>query len=290
MRQNNIFYCGSEFFFRYGIFLQTKSIVFGFNRNHHSFELSLNKFACLTHAEYLAILGFRPSTENSAAPVSDSPAPSAFDWRAHGAVNNVKDQGSCGSSWAFSAIAASEGAFKLRSSLLFSFSESNLIDCCMACFGCDGGLMSDALDFVLKGQDGKLMSDQDYPYHPYAGCCQFDASKTVGKITGHRSVAARNESDLLQKCYQYGPTCAAIDATLWSFQLYSSGIYDDTCCSSELLSHGVTVVGYGQEVDRLYWIVRNSWGADWGESGYIRMSRNLNNQCGIATMALVVLA
>ena len=288
MRSTNHLYTGDEYQARLGIYLTNSRLV----QEHNAkgmFRVSLNKFAAMTPSEYLALLGFKPVPRQRKAVESGFQKAGSLDWREKGAVNDVKDQGQCGSCWAFSTIAGAEGANFISSGRLQSFSESNLVDCVYSCFGCNGGLMTSAFDYVIDNQGGKFMLEDDYPYKAVQDSCKFDKSKAVGSVKMYIEIIQGNEDDLAKKCAQYGPVCVAIDASQWSFQLYSGGIYDEPSCSSYNLDHGVACVGYGSEGSQDYWIVRNSWGASWGESGYIRMIWK-DNQCGIATMACVPIA
>ena len=286
MRNTNQFFTGDEYQTRLGIYLTNARLVQEHNAKG-TFKLALNKFAAMTPSEYKALLGFRPELKTNKAVKSNFKNAGSLDWRDKGAVVAVKDQGQCGSCWAFSTIAGAEGANFLSSGKLISLSESNMVDCVDSCHGCNGGSMSYAYDYVLTRQNGKFMLEDDYPYKPVQGTCKFDKTKAVAQISKYVAVSFLDEDDLAAKCAQYGPCCVAIDASHQSFQLYSSGIYDEPACSFLMLDHGVTCVGYGSEDGKDYWIVKNSWGANWGEAGYIRMIWTGNNQCGIATMACV---
>ena len=288
MRDSNQLYTGDEYQARLGIFMSNARLI----REHNakgSFKVALNRFAAMTPSEYKAMLGFKPQIKQNKAVKSNFKKAASLDWREKGAVNDIKDQGQCGSCWAFSTIAGAEGANFVSSGKLQSFSESNLVDCVDTCFGCDGGLMTLAFDYVINKQAGKLMLESDYPYKPVQQSCKFDKSKAVGSVSKYVEIVEGDEDDLAAKCSQYGPVCVAIDASQWSFQLYKGGIYDEPSCSPYNLDHGVACVGYGSEGSQEYWIVRNSWGLSWGESGYIRMIKK-DNQCGIATMACVPIA
>ena len=288
MRNTNQLYTGDEYQARLGIFLTNSRLV----KEHNSkgtFKVSLNKFAAMTPTEYKALLGFKPEIKHNKGVKSNFKKAGSLDWREKGAVVDVKDQGQCGSCWAFSTIAGAEGANFVASGKLLCFSESNMVDCVDSCYGCDGGLMTSAFDYVISKQGGKFMLEDDYPYKAVQQSCKFDASKAVGSVSKYIEIAEGDEDDLAAKCAQYGPVCVAIDASQWSFQLYTGGVYDEPSCSSWSLDHGVTCVGYGTDSDKDYWIVKNSWGASWGESGYIRMIWK-DNQCGIATMACVPIA
>ena len=169
------------------------------------------------------------------------------------------------------------------------FSEQLLVDCVTTQNGCNGGFTPYAFDYILEHWNGKVMLDDDYPYTAVKGYCLYDTSKTIGHFTHYVEVESGSETDLAAKCAQYGPVSIGIDATKASFQLYSSGIYDEPHCNIFMIDHGVGLVGYGKEDDTAYWIVRNSWGTSWGENGYIRMIRG-TNQCGEATYATCIIS
>jgi len=209
-------------------------------------------------------------------------APQSVDWRSKNVVTGVKDQGGCGSCWSFSSTGAVEGQLGIRGNLV-SLSEQNLMDCSwdQGNMGCGGGLMTAAFDYI---EQNGIMSEADYPYEEYDGSCRADASKIVTKISNYVNIPAGSESALQQAVAIQGPVSVAIDAT-FELQLYDSGILNDLTCSRASLNHGVLLVGYGSENGQDYYIVKNSWGASWGEKGYFRLSRDRSNECGIASMA-----
>jgi len=287
MRETNNMFTGEEYKTRLGIWLSNKRLVQEHNKAKN-FLLSMNHLAHYTPAEYKAILGFKQNAQNSEASApSNYKAPESLDWREKNVVNAIKDQGQCGSCWTFSTIQAMESQWAIKHQKLYSLSEQNLVDCVITCYGCNGGLMEPAYDYVIKYQKGKFMTEEDYPYTAKDGNCKFDASKGVTEVTGYIKIQSGSETDLAEKVAQYGPAAIAIDASHYSFQLYSSGIYDELACSSRSLDHAVGCVGYGAENGVKYWIVRNSWGTSWGEQGYIRMIKDKNNQCGEATKACI---
>jgi len=132
---------------------------------------------------------------------------------------------------------------------------------------------------------GGSMTEADYPYTAMDGTCAFDKSKIAGTLTSCNDVSSGDEDALKNAVNMIGPMSVAIDASHMSFQLYQSGIYYEEECSSQFLDHGVTAIGYGTDSGKDYWIVKNSWGTVWGDQGYIKMSRNRSNNCGIATQA-----
>lgn len=290
MRRTNQFFTGDEYHLRLGIFLTNLRRVQEFNSLEKTFKVGINKFACYTPAEYKILLGRIQSSQSSRQKITKKikgDEPDQVDWREKNIVNAVKDQGQCGSCWAFGTIQACESAYALTHGTLNVCSEQNLVDCVPDCYGCNGGTESNALTFIIYGQFGLLASEADYPYKAVAESCTYAILKGINKITSFDHGEEGNEA-YLKTLVSQGVCDVAIDASAWSFQAYTSGIYDEPACSSEFLDHAVGLVGYGTENGVDYWIVRNSWGPDWGEKGYIRMSRNKNNQCGIASDALQV--
>ncbi|XP_053205500.1 procathepsin L-like [Panonychus citri] len=253
-----------------------------------SFTLGVNKFADLTFDEFSArYLTYKGEAKKPAPLLHNHLAakdvPTSVDWRDKGAVTGVKDQGSCGSCWAFSACAAIEGANFLKNGKLVSLSEQNLVDCDRSQDeGCNGGLMDNAFDYVISNKG--IDTEDSYPYKGKDGSCSFDASKVGATITSYADVASGDEAALASAVAQQ-PTSVAIDASLF-LQLYSGGIFDiGFLCSSDAksLNHGVTAVGYGTD-KKDFWIIKNSWGSGWGEKGFFRMARG-KNLCGVATQA-----
>jgi len=262
----------------------------------HSFKLGLTQFADMTNAEYRKILRFhagKPSREVDVLPEpSDeelAALPASVDWRTAGIVTDVKNQGSCGSCWSFSSTGSLEGAHAQATGTLVSLSEENLVDCVLG--GADncetGGWMSQAFDYVIS--NGGIDTEASYPYVGTDGNpCTYSAANSGATISSYVNITSGSES-ALQTAAAARTVSVAIDASSMEFQLYTSGVYDDSTCQSGLgdLDHGVLVVGYGNDAasGKDYWLVKNSWTASWGLDGYIWMSRNANNQCGIATCA-----
>ncbi|KAL5714024.1 putative cysteine protease rd21b [Ranunculus cassubicifolius] len=265
------------------------------NGGDDSFKLGLNKFADLTNEEYRKMyLGTKMDTKKRLSNTRSSryavkegeSLPESVDWREKGAVVAVKDQGSCGSCWAFSTIASVEGVNQIVTGDLISLSEQELVDCDRSYNeGCNGGLMDYAFEFIIN--NGGIDTEQDYPYKAADGKCDtYRKNAKVVSINGYEDVPINDELALAKAAVNQ-PIAVAIEAGGRAFQLYSSGIFTGRCGTA--LDHGVTLVGYGTENGKDYWIVKNSWGGSWGEKGYIRMERNVagtkTGKCGIAMEA-----
>ncbi|CAF0851943.1 unnamed protein product [Didymodactylos carnosus] len=205
--------------------------------------------------------------------------PDAVDWRDKGDVVRVKDQGQCGACWAFSAVGSIESAYAIKTGKLVSLSEQQLIDCSgeQGNMGCNGGLMDQAFEYVIAA--GGIESEDAYPYEAAGNICVFNTSEVIVKVCGFIDIASEDETALQQAVATIGPMSVAIDASHSSFQLYKRGIYNEPACSQTQLDHGVLAIGYGKESGKDYWLVQNSWGSDWGDHGYIKMTRNKKNQC-----------
>lgn len=220
-------------------------------------------------------------------------APDKWDWRDHGAVTTVKDQGQCGSCWSFSAAGALEGAWAVRNSQLYNFSEQQLMDCSRTYgnMACNGGLMDKAFEYAI---DSGMCLYDDVPYHAKSEYCTQDVRSClkVGYFGSCYKIPANNERLLREAVYR-SPVSVSIEADTKTFQFYKGGILDSSNCGTEL-DHGVLAVGYGEEDGKKYWIVKNSWGHDWGENGYIRIARSDSEDsegvCGIAKDAAFVVA
>ncbi|CAF0847373.1 unnamed protein product [Adineta ricciae] len=259
----------------------------------HSYTLRMNRFGDMTNEEFRKQMnGFKMSAENEVnqdnyqtftAP-ADFVLPDSVDWRTKGYVTYVKDQGQCGSCWAFSTTGALEGQHFAKTSKLVPLSEQNLVDCSWLNFGCNGGNQDLAYDYI-KMHHG-IDTEQTYPYMAQREMCQFHKKDVGATITGYTRIQKHNETDLTAAIAAVGPIAVSIDASQGSFQFYSRGVYDEPNCSTKRLDHAVLAVGYGSLNSTDYYIVKNSWGTTWGMQGYILMSRNKQNQCGIATSAL----
>jgi len=286
VKDNMKSYSQAQFAERYNVFKSNMDFVDNWNTlGYHT--VAINKFADLTIAEFSAIYNGMNVVSNATYTYVPSVTADTVDWTTKGAVTPVKDQGQCGSCWSFSATGGLEGAHFLAKGALVSLSEQNLVDCSVAegNEGCNGGLMTYAFDYIKKNNG--IDTEASYPYSATGpNKCKFNANTIGSTITGYTNVAAGSEAALVAKINE-GPVSVAIDASHSSFQLYSSGVYYEKACSATALDHGVLAVGYGTTGALDYYIVKNSWAATWGDKGYIQMSRNKNNNCGIATMATI---
>jgi cathepsin L len=260
----------------------------------HSYTLGMNQFGDLTLEEFIKQMnGLDLSLKDKVSGLDrhtfrvpeNFELPASVDWRTQGYVTGVKDQGQCGSCWAFSATGSLEGQHFKQTKQLVSLSEQNLVDCSQSFgnMGCNGGLMDYAFEYI-KSNDG-IDTEDSYPYQARTLNCRYNAQTKGATDTGFTDVPARDENALQAAIASVGPISVAIDAAHSSFQLYRSGVYDEPACSPTQLDHGVLAVGYDSLSGQDYYIVKNSWGLSWGNQGYIWMSRNKNNQCGIATMS-----
>ncbi|CAH1790413.1 unnamed protein product [Owenia fusiformis] len=256
----------------------------------HTYRLGMNKYGDLTDEEYRTLLGYRmTNTTRSSSGTFMAPSnmvlPDSVDWRPKGYVTPIKDQKQCGSCWAFSATGSLEGQTFKKTGKLPSLSEQNLVDCSTkeGNHGCGGGLMDLAFKYI-KVNDG-IDTEMSYPYEAKNDKCRYKSADKGGEDTGFMDIKRGSEKDLQSAVATVGPISVAIDAGHFSFRMYKTGVYYEPKCSSVRLDHGVLAVGYGSENMQDYWIVKNSWGKSWGSEGYIKMARNRDNQCGIATQS-----
>jgi len=257
----------------------------------HTFTVGVNEYADMTTAEFVREfngLHVSPYETKHRHQHNGAEMPAEVDWRTKGYVTPVKNQAQCGSCWAFAAVATMEGANYKKTGKLVSLSEQNLVDCVTKDFGCKGGYPTDAINYVVdnKGID----TESGYPYTAKDGQCKYSngfIGATISKAVG---IESGSEASLQSAVATVGPVAVGIDANHFSFHFYKKGVYHPKHCSTKDLDHGVTAVGYGTEDGKDYWLVKNSWGESWGESGYIKMARNQNNLCGISTQAVYAVA
>ncbi|CAF1313205.1 unnamed protein product, partial [Rotaria sordida] len=260
----------------------------------YTFTLGMNKFGDLTVEEFTKMNGFKMSTktDTSQAVHQTFVAPTSLtltntvDWNSQGYVTPVKDQGQCGSCWAFSAIASLESQQRKKTGNLVGLSEENLVDCSRPYGnqGCNGGRMDYAFKYIID--NAGIATEASYPYTATDnGPCSYQAANVGATMTGYVDIKSGSEADLQAAIATIGPISVAIDAGHSSFQFYNSGVYNERSCSTRSLNHAVLAFGFNKTASKPYYIVKNSWGPSWGKNGYIWMTLGTKNQCGIASMA-----
>lgn len=266
-----------------------------------SFKMGINQFSDMTFKEFLKINTELANTEqyikkNYNATVvhdvrSDAVNYTSFDWRDHGAVTSVKNQGDCGCCYAFAAISALESNIFLKTGKLLDLSEQEIVDCAYGYFtaGCYGGYEIGALNYIQN--NGEISIESDYPYVASQEKCKRSVkniSKVSVSIKQFLQPPKEDEEELVRALVKYGPIMVSIDHLNESFMRYSSGIYYESACKKFVNSHAALLVGFGSENGVDYWTVKNSFGEKWGENGYFRIARNRNNNCEIASEPYII--
>jgi len=272
------------FFHRFNAFRVELAEVRAQNARNDTWLAGINEWSDLTREEFFAIHScaaqdyenFQVDIEMEVADVNNA---NDIDWREKGAVNPVKNQGQCGSCWAFGAIATLEGmVVAIQGKALPNLSEQQLVDCSGSTGnqGCNGGMPDRALNYLKTAGS---CSTASYPYTARGGTCKASSCGDKLKTSGPKN--GKGEATLESMLNQQ-PVSVAIDASQ-AFSRYTSGVFTGPC-SSTSINHAVTAVGYTGD----FWIVRNSWGTTWGNKGYIHMKRgqnicNINNYLTVAT-------
>lgn len=275
----------AEFEFRSAQFKETLGKVAEHNSENGTSTVGINEFSDKTKQEMSRMLGYKPSNiKNFSSPalLDAENLEDEVNWVTKGAVTPVKNQGQCGSCWAFSTTGSVEGAEFLATGKLNSYSEQQLVDCAGGVYGnmgCNGGLMDNAFKYIEKYG---IEAEASYPYTARDGSCKYDSSKTIGTVKSYSDVAPGNPAQL-KAALAKGPVSVAIEADQIAFQGYTSGVITSGC--GQQLDHGVLAVGYGTESGQDYFLVKNSWGASWGASGYVKIGASSSNVCGILSAA-----
>ena len=254
------------------------------NKENQDWTLGMTRFADMTGAEFKAFVqkfSHIPRVSSGEYFTGDETLtlPTSVDWRTQGAVTPVKDQGQCGSCWAFSTTGAVEGIWQIKGHGLVSLSEQQLVDCSGSYgnYGCDGGLMDNAFQYIVANG---ITTESNYPYVANdQNCNDAAASQKAATLTGYQDVSPSSPNSLMAAVAQQ-PTSVAVEADQSAWQMYNGGTVTSRCGTS--LDHGVLAVGYNNGASPPYWIVKNSWGTDWGLGGFIQIGISTGNGvCGI---------
>ena len=282
--QNRLYGSPSEDHYRLSIFHKNLRMIEAHNAQAHSYTLGINQFADMTKEEFLAKYSggpFVPPQEPTEyTELSLKRLPASRDWSQKGVVTPIKNQGRCGSCWSFSTTGAIEGLKAIRGHGLTSLSEQQLIDCTRGSYmnhGCSGGVPLKAMMYVIN--KGGIETESAYPYQGKVEPCRAKLSKFVYKIKGVGR-AKPLDNDGLKAAVANQPVSVIIDCH--SIMFYKGGIINQGC--GQALNHAVLAVGYGTSGKTPYWKVKNSWGAKWGEKGYMRILRKSGKgktPCGI---------
>merc|ERR1712232_1432728 len=244
------------------------------------YTVATNQFAALTREEFFLKYLKRQPPQESEVPILEiheyngEELAASVDWTTQGAVTPVKDQGSCGGCWSFAATGALEGATKVAGNSLVSLSEQQFLDCDTTDSGCNGGLEYQGWQFFKNANEG-ICTESSYPYKARNGQCAYPSCTLgiqAGGISGITHVSKSKSA--LESALNSRPVAVGIQADQSAFQFYSGGILTGTCGTQ--LDHSVLAVGYGTD----YWKIKNSWGASWGDNGYIKIT-NSGDKCGV---------
>ena len=264
--------------------LSNREFIKKHNSENHSYVVGENRFINNTYnGEFLPMNHIIYESNNNPIIVNFTDLnKDSLDWRDLNKVSSVKNQGSCGSCWAFSSVGSVESAWAIKYNTLYNLSEQELIDCSSKNHGCEGGSMDLAFEYIMNNG---LCTNISYPYVSTDGICN-NTCKPIVSIHNYSDIKPNSEK-MLMRAVQHQPVSVGIQANKRSFQMYKSGIYSDPDCGFEL-DHGVLLVGYGydEEYDMEYWIIKNSWSESWGEDGYIRIQRNINDSRGLCGIAM----
>ncbi|KAM9973134.1 hypothetical protein ACTFIR_012509 [Dictyostelium discoideum] len=298
VKYNKHYKNNKEYLKRFDIFQDNYNFILNHrNKNDENIEMDLNEYSDLTHKEFADKFFEKLVPEPRSGPINDIKAtpfkhnvnatiPKSFDWRDHGAVGKVKNQGSCSSCWSFSALGALEGHYYIKYGELLDLSEQNLVDCAtpFGPKGCKTGWMHDAFKYIISS--GGVNLESQYPYTGKDEVCKFNQSEKEAKVSGYVMIPKFDESALMEAIALYGPVAVPIDTSTKEFQHLSGGIYYSDSCDPWNTIHAVLAIGYGTDENGVdYFLMKNSWGKSWGTNGFFKVKRGVKGKCGIVTAA-----
>lgn len=259
------------------------------NKKGLSYTMGVNEFSDLTWDEFkkhkLGAAQNCSATRKGNHKLTSAVLPESKDWRESGIVSPVKSQGGCGSCWTFSTTGALEAAYAQAYGKGISLSEQQLVDCAGAFnnFGCSGGLPSQAFEYIKY--NGGLETEEAYPYTAKDGVCKYSSANAAVQVLESVNITLGAEDELKHAVALVRPVSVAFEV-VDPFRSYTGGVYTSTTCGNKPMdvNHAVLAVGYGVEGGVPYWLIKNSWGADWGDKGYFKMEMG-KNMCGVATCA-----
>jgi len=280
--------------FRFGVFRKRLERIEQVNAERRPYQLGVNKFTDQTteelHRRLMAPQDCSATNANDEAIEARAHRTqnASVDWRDQGVVTAVKDQGNCGSCYAFSTTGAVESAYAIKygKENIRTLSEQQIIDCAgdFGDMGCNGGLPSQSFQYIMSNKG--IDTEDSYPYEGVDGNpCRYEVANIGANVVNEMNITEGDESGITDAVANVGPVSIAFDVED-DFFSYSSGIYSSTQCGNKPtdVNHAVLVVGYGTDSGNPYWIIKNSWGTDFGMDGYFWMAKDVN-MCGIADCA-----
>ncbi|KAK7363308.1 hypothetical protein VNO77_05444 [Canavalia gladiata] len=289
LRYGKRYHSVDEIKHRFQIFSDNLRLIRSTNKKPLTYTLGVNHFADWTWEEFtrhrLGAAQNCSATHKGNHMLTDAVLPDEKDWRKEGIVTKVKDQGHCGSCWTFSTTGALEAAYAQAFGKNITLSEQQLVDCAGAFnnFGCNGGLPSQAFEYIKY--NGGLETEESYPYTAKDGVCKFTAENVAARVIDSVNITLGAEDELKHAVAFVRPVSVAFEVVN-DFRFYNKGVYTSNNCGSKPMdvNHAVVAVGYGVEDGVPYWIIKNSWGKNWGDNGYFKMELG-KNMCGVATCA-----
>lgn len=269
-----------EMEYRYAVYTRNMKMIEEHNAKNKSFKMAENKFSDLTFDEFKSKYLSSQILHNKRKFFNEGELEKGHkDWKKERKVTRVKDQAACGSCWAFSVTGSLESAYAIFKKKNIEASEQELVDCSgdYGNYGCNGGLMTSGFEYI---KDHKISTEKDYPYKAFQNSCKAKKFKSKYQVKGYSLLKPTDVTGLV-KGLKKQPVSVAIEVQS-DFMHYHSGVYHNEYCGDGL-NHGVLAVAYYTDVEDPYFLVKNSWGEDWGDNGYIKMAVGKGSgTCGIA--------